>query len=316
MLFPMDKKIFSFGLLCLVLSGVGAIQVTIPQSLYEFARGDNMILPCSFTPKNPIGPKQIVVIMWSALSPDVDPQSILTYYYNPDPSLDIDSGYEGRASLDVNVLQGKADLKLLSLTLADNKTYECHVQIQGDSTGKPVAITRVMVLVAPSPPICKIQGTAEYGQDITLSCASAEGSPAPTYKWDRRNVQNISVPQDPKTTDKGGILSLYNISSDTSGLYICTSANKIRSGTCSLTLSVMPSSMTIGIIGRAVTFLSFLIVVIFCFFRKNRNEKKYAMGACEKVQYHTKELDKNGESRHCQDNTLSYENLSVRSPED
>ncbi|XP_030582110.1 cell surface A33 antigen-like [Archocentrus centrarchus] len=240
--FAMEERISSLMLLCLVLSGVGAIEVTIPQSLYEFAGGDNMILPCSFTPKNPTGPKQIVVISWSALSLDVDPQTILTYYY-PVKSVDIHPMYEGRASPDVDVLQGKANLKLSSLKLADNKTYECHIQIPGDSTGKPVATTRVMVLVAPSPPICKIQGAAEHGQNITLSCVSEEGSPAPTYKWDRRNLQNISVPQDPKTTDKGGILSLYDISSDTSGFYICTSANKIHSATCNLTLSVMPSKM-------------------------------------------------------------------------
>lgn len=55
--------------------------------------------------------------------------------------------------------------------------------------------------MAPSAPDCKIQGTAQYGQDITLSCLSAEGSPPPTYSWERRNVQNQPVPQPPKTTD-------------------------------------------------------------------------------------------------------------------
>lgn len=37
-----------------------------------------------------------------------------------------------------------------------------------------------------------------------------------------------------------GILSLYNISKDTSGYYICTSSNKIRSAQCNITLAVMP----------------------------------------------------------------------------
>lgn len=56
-------------------------------------------------------------------------------------------------------------------------------------------------LVAPSTPVCKQQGTAQYSQDITLTCASAEGSPTPTYSWKRFNVQNQSVPQDSRTTD-------------------------------------------------------------------------------------------------------------------
>lgn len=40
-------------------------------------------------------------------------------------------------------------------------------------------------------------------------------------------------------SDKG-VLSLFNISKETSGFYICTSSNKIRSATCNLTLAVMP----------------------------------------------------------------------------
>ena len=38
----------------------------------------------------------------------------------------------------------------------------------------------------------------------------------------------------------GGILSLYNISMDTSGYFICTSKNKIRSASCNITLKVLP----------------------------------------------------------------------------
>lgn len=37
-----------------------------------------------------------------------------------------------------------------------------------------------------------------------------------------------------------GVLSLFNISTETSGYYICTSSNKIQSASCNLTLSVMP----------------------------------------------------------------------------
>lgn len=42
----------------------------------------------------------------------------------------------------------------------------------------------------------------------------------------------------PLTED--GVLSLFNVSRDTSGYYICTSTNMIRSAKCNLTLSVMP----------------------------------------------------------------------------
>lgn len=45
------------------LSPVGALNVDIPDSNYEKARGDNITLPCTFKPK---GTPSLVVISWSA----------------------------------------------------------------------------------------------------------------------------------------------------------------------------------------------------------------------------------------------------------
>uniref|UniRef100_A0A3Q2CQT4 Ig-like domain-containing protein n=1 Tax=Cyprinodon variegatus TaxID=28743 RepID=A0A3Q2CQT4_CYPVA len=146
----------------------------------------------------------------------------------------------------INGASVKADLKLSSITLDDNKEFECEVQIPSDDEGKLIDATRLIVLVAPSPPICKIEGKAEYGQNINITCKSEEGSPAPTYKWQSRDVRNALRAPWPRTTDKGGILSLYNISKETSGFYVCTSSNKIRSATCNITLTVMPRNVTIS----------------------------------------------------------------------
>uniref|UniRef100_A0A3Q3D0T6 Ig-like domain-containing protein n=1 Tax=Haplochromis burtoni TaxID=8153 RepID=A0A3Q3D0T6_HAPBU len=260
--------------------------------------------------------------------------------------------YKGRASLDVDVLNGKANLKLSSISLADNKEFECHVQIPDDEDGTQAASARLVVLVAPSTPDCKIQGTAQYGQDITLSCLSAEGSPPPTYSWERRNVQNQPVPQPPKTTDKDGILSLYNISKDTSGYYICTSRNKIRFATCNLTLAVMPPSLNIAstpaLIGAVVGGLILLILIIIiccCCCRKKNKDEEYEMGTFvifilffsvseywmlltalivlfplsrvhEGEEYHDKEPDRNGEGRRVEvQGKDSYEDSSVKKTE-
>lgn len=56
-------------------------------------------------------------------------------------------------------------------------------------------------IVAPSVPVCAIQGKAQYGQNINLTCKSEEGSPVPTYKWEGRDVQNRPRVPDPRTTD-------------------------------------------------------------------------------------------------------------------
>uniref|UniRef100_I3J5X4 Ig-like domain-containing protein n=1 Tax=Oreochromis niloticus TaxID=8128 RepID=I3J5X4_ORENI len=200
-----------------VLSGVGAVTVTIPQSQYEYARGDNITLPCSFTTTASITSQTLVVITWSSLTQQTTIE-------------EVDTNYKGRVSLDVDVTQGKANLKLFSISLADNRNFQCRVQIPGDRRGKQTAITNLVVLVAPSRPVCKIQGTAQYGQNLTLTCASAEGSPTPTYSWKRYCEHN----------QPDGILSLYNISKGTSGLYVCTSQNKLNAATCNLTISLMP----------------------------------------------------------------------------
>ncbi|XP_027869933.1 cell surface A33 antigen-like, partial [Xiphophorus couchianus] len=253
-----------------VWSAAAAIQVNIPNDQYEFAKGDNITLPCTFTSALP-SPK-LIIITWSAGEDEV-----LKYYH---PSGDIDILLEGRASLDVNVNggTGKADLKLYSVTSADNNKYKCHINIPKDDKGKNTDTATLTVLVAPSKPICKIQGTATYGQNINLTCVSEEGSPPPTYKWNSYDVLNNPRANDPRTTDKGGILSLYNITKETSGFYICTSQNKIRSASCNLTLSVLPPSMNIastaGIIGGVVAALIILIVIIYCFCCRKKDDDK------------------------------------------
>lgn len=45
-------------------SGVDALNVDIPKDLYEFARGDNITLPCSFKPS--IAKPSLIIITWSA----------------------------------------------------------------------------------------------------------------------------------------------------------------------------------------------------------------------------------------------------------
>lgn len=59
---------------------------------------------------------------------------------------DVTPPYEGRASLDLNITGGKADLKLFSINLADNKKFQCRIQIPGDDEGKLADTTTLVVL--------------------------------------------------------------------------------------------------------------------------------------------------------------------------
>ncbi|XP_077941068.1 cell surface A33 antigen-like [Gasterosteus aculeatus] len=287
----MERRISPWILLSLVLSGVDALNVNIPKELYEVARGDNTTLPCKFIPQNP-GTPQLVIITWYGEGVNTDPdETIIVTYYSVGDIIDVKPLYEGRVSLDVDIKTGKADLKLSSVTLDDNKEFKCQVQIPNDDEGKLADTTRLVVLVAPSTPVCAIKGNAEYGENINLTCLSAEGSPAPVYTWKSLDVLNNPRKPDSRTTDKGGIMSLYNISKETSGYYICTSTNKIRSATCNITLAVMPPSMkigsTAGIVGGVAALLIVVIIGICCccYCRKKKlkeeEEEEYAMGVRE-----------------------------------
>ncbi|XP_037611719.1 cell surface A33 antigen-like [Sebastes umbrosus] len=320
----MERRICTWTLLSLatVLSGVGAVKVDIPKDTYEHARGDNITLPCTFTPKAGTTPS-FVLIQWFAEAEKVGAKEILIIsYFSNTEITDIKSLYEGRVSLDVDVAKGKANLKLSSITLLDNKVFQCRVTIPLDDEGKPADTARLVVLVAPSTPVCKIEGKAEYGQDIKLTCLSAEGSPTPTYKWDIQDVMKMPRAPQPRTTDKGGVMSLFNITKETSGYYTCTSSNKIRSAKCNITLSVMPPSMnlgsTAGIIGGVVALLvvGLLILIIYCCCcRKKKKDDEYAMGA-RGEEYTDKEPAGNGESRRAdgEEDAGGYEDSSVRRP--
>ncbi|KAL7405862.1 hypothetical protein ABVT39_008946 [Epinephelus coioides] len=277
----MERRISTLTLLCLVLSGVGALDVNIPKEVYEYARGDNITLPCSFKPKT-INPP-MVIISWSAEGAQANAkETLILTYYSGSKILDIKSLYEGRVGLDVDVPKGKADLKLSSITLAENKVFECRVQIPGDDEGKPADTARVVVLVAPSTPICKIEGKAEYGQNINLTCRSEEGSPPPTYKWDSRDVRNVPRVPLPRSTDTS-----MNIGS------------------------------TAGIIGGVVAALIVLIIIIYCCCcRKKKKEEEYTMGV-RGEEYSDKEPPRNGESRRAdgQEDNRGYDDRA-RSPGD
>ncbi|XP_069029910.1 cell surface A33 antigen-like isoform X2 [Embiotoca jacksoni] len=143
----MEKRICVLTLLCLVLSGVGALNVDIPQDRFEFTTGDDITLPCKFTPRIPLKRDGLVIITWSLQTSTADAEETqIIAYYHPSKRSNIRALYEGRVSLDVDIPSGRANLKLNSITLDDNKEFECRLMIPGDDEGKPADITTLVVL--------------------------------------------------------------------------------------------------------------------------------------------------------------------------
>ncbi|XP_058626876.1 cell surface A33 antigen-like [Onychostoma macrolepis] len=276
-----------FGI-CLLFAGVhmtSGLTVNIPEKTYKIARGDDAVIPCIFTPSATISS-----ITWTA-DPDVkdDPEINVAAYFTTTNKITVYKKYKGRANIvDVDMVKGKASLKLQSVTSADTRDYECKVQDPDDEEGTLSDKASLVVLVAPSKPICNVVGKTEYFENIQLTCRSEEGTPTPTYKWQSYSVSNVPRLMPLKATDQNGVLSLFNISMDTSGFYICTSANEIRSATCNMTLAVMPPSMNIastaGIIGGVVVVALIVGIIICCCCycrRKKEKAEEYAMGTPE-----------------------------------
>ncbi|XP_066562391.1 glycoprotein A33 (transmembrane), paralog a [Amia ocellicauda] len=264
-----------------VLSAASALVVKIPQVTYEAARGDNVTIPCTFT--SSVQNRKALIVQWTRLSNDpiIPGVSVIDYYW-PATSVDVAETYDGRAGLVGDPNTGDASIYINRLTVADNGVYACTVSIPSDKTGTPQATTKLVVLVAPSRPICKIVGTAEYGQNISLTCVSEEGSPAPTYKWTSYDVKNLPRANPPKSTDQNGVLSLVNVSIDTSGYFICNSQNKIRSASCNITLTVLPPSMNIATTAVIIAVAAVAVVIIgiiayCCCCRKKGEPQEYPM---------------------------------------
>ncbi|XP_077100046.1 glycoprotein A33 (transmembrane), paralog a [Siphateles boraxobius] len=296
----------------LLFSGVqitsSVLSVNIPQKVYKIARGDDVTIPCSFTPQ-PAG--QNVQIIWTA-APDVqgDP-AIRVVTFNSPNSIKVPPKYRGRVTLDYDLSGGKANLMLLKVTSADTRVHECRVENFDNTEDDGVSTTTsLIVLVAPSTPVCTVEGTLEYSQDIRLRCRSDEGTPTPTYKWQSRDTTNNPRPNPPKTTDINGVLSLYNITKETSGFYTCTSTNEIRSAACNLTLAVMPPSMSMatigGFVGAAVGVVVVIGIICICCYccRKKEKLEEYSMGTPEGGEF----TDKDPEGKeNGPDELVSYE---------
>ncbi|XP_066542013.1 cell surface A33 antigen [Hoplias malabaricus] len=292
------QRICGIGILLSVVSATFALEVTIPQSEYIVARGEEVTITCNFQPKKTVN--DLIIISWTADRDGSAEDEEISFgtFYSSNNHVDINQMYVGKAQIISDVNTRVSKLKLTQVTVRESRRIRCRVKIPGDDIGQTSATTSLEVQVPPSDPICKIKGTPEYGYNISLTCVSDEGFPVPTYKWQSYDITNVQRSFPPKTTEQNGVLSLFNISKDTSGYYICTSTNSINSASCNLTLSVMPSTMKIsaaaGIIGGCIAGVAVLVLIIYCCCRKKEKLEKFEMEP-PVIEYHDSAEKEKGE---------------------
>ncbi|XP_038613785.1 cell surface A33 antigen [Tachyglossus aculeatus] len=237
-----------------------AIHVDTPVKLVKAARGGSADLQCSFRTNVE---KLYGFIKWD--KPLQNPsEKVATWTFSPQTS-SFGPRYLDRVNFTGN-LRDDASIRIGPLNMEDNGTYECALSVHGDLDGVDQAKMELIVLVPPSVPDCAIQGEAVLGNDVELTCHSREGSPAPKYSWKSFNILNEARPLAGPAT--GQSVSLKNISTETSGYFICTATNEVGERSCNITLAVHPPSMNIalyaGIAGGVVAALIILGIIIYC----------------------------------------------------
>ncbi|XP_044298205.1 immunoglobulin superfamily member 11 isoform X4 [Varanus komodoensis] len=124
--------------------------------------------------------------------------------------------FYGRVGFENTMPTTSASIFINNTQLSDTGTYQCLVNNLPDRGGRNIGVIGLNVLVPPSAPVCRIQGSLNIGSDITLTCNSEEGIPRPTYHWERLD----SAPKLPPTATQDqvqGTVILRNISTSSSG---------------------------------------------------------------------------------------------------
>uniref|UniRef100_A0A670YUQ5 Immunoglobulin superfamily member 11 n=1 Tax=Pseudonaja textilis TaxID=8673 RepID=A0A670YUQ5_PSETE len=201
----------------------------------EVARGQTAILPCTFTTSAALTNLN-VIWMVTPLSNANQPEQVIIYQGGQ--IFDGAAQFHGRVGFAKTMPTTSGSIFINNTKLSDTGTYQCLVNNLPDLGGRHIGVIGLNVLVPPSAPDCRIQGSLNIGSDITLSCNSEEGIPRPTYNWERLD----NAPKLPPTSIQDlvqGTLLLRNITSLSSGRYQCMASNVIGSSTCSLEVQVI-----------------------------------------------------------------------------
>uniref|UniRef100_A0A8C4VSP8 Glycoprotein A33 n=1 Tax=Gopherus evgoodei TaxID=1825980 RepID=A0A8C4VSP8_9SAUR len=248
-----DRICLFFISLSLVLVTAQALTVNTRVKEVKVAQGTNATLPCEF--QTSVTPSNADFVTWSKMPQEVNHkmhERVLGMM-----EMWISRGLRPSLICDVSIT-------LRGVTMADNGTYRCTVQLRDELPSASAKID-LLVLVAPSKPECKVIGTSEYGQTISLTCNSELGSPKPEYTWQSFSVLNQPRPM---VSASGQQITLKNVSADTSGFYICTATNSVGQEFCNMTVSILPPSMNIalyaGVIGGIVAAIIVIGILAYC----------------------------------------------------
>ncbi|XP_034025006.1 endothelial cell-selective adhesion molecule [Thalassophryne amazonica] len=244
-----------------------AHRVEIPRREMEVVRGQMVVLQAWYSPNS-----------------DISMNSVVWYFVGNDSKqvINFSSGEVGHGQNDFTSRVGfSATMPSANLSIYINDTHEsdsgryfCTVIVpKGAGISGEILLN---VKVPPSPPECSVTGNPVVKGNVTLSCRSHHGKPAPQYKWTKAAPMS-EVYFSPMQNERQGTLRLSNLTKSMSGKYICRSSNTAGSSSCTINLEVITASntriitaATLGSVVGLVAMVIFLIVIL----RRRRNTEE------------------------------------------
>uniref|UniRef100_A0A3B3HX95 Endothelial cell adhesion molecule a n=1 Tax=Oryzias latipes TaxID=8090 RepID=A0A3B3HX95_ORYLA len=252
------RKVALLSLLCLwELSGLKAL------TSIDVVRGAQVELKAS---SNSNIEQSGSTVIWNFISDSI----VLVISYNKGSTV-YGSQFKGRVGF-VNQMPSQDVSLMINKTLeSDSGRYACQVITSG--TVPFVTEFSLNVKVPPSPPNCSVIGTPTLRGNVTLSCMSSEGKPAPLYHW-KKTKPKTEIFFPPMQNSEAGTLKLTNLSSNMTGLYVCTANNTVGSANCSINLEIISTNKVGMIVGATVgsvlgfIFLIFILIGFLVVFKK------------------------------------------------
>ncbi|XP_067463292.1 CXADR-like membrane protein isoform X2 [Thunnus thynnus] len=236
--------------------------------------GDNATLPCHH--QFWVGDDPTLDIEWLLLKPTNKKRVVITYFAGR--VFDPNEEERGRVAFAGEYLKGDASLLISDLSLIDSGEYSCKVKTGAQYHWSTISL---IVLEKPSKPRCWMEGKLLEGGDVKMSCKSADGSDPIHYKWERVLDKGKYIGKLPPLAlidlKNPEIVTLRNLTKDSTGVYKCTASNDVGEESCTVEVK-MHYVRGMGVVAGAVVGVSFgvllIILIIWLVFRK-KEMKKY-----------------------------------------
>uniref|UniRef100_A0A8C4R996 Ig-like domain-containing protein n=1 Tax=Eptatretus burgeri TaxID=7764 RepID=A0A8C4R996_EPTBU len=200
----------------------------------KVVKDSEVTLPCSFSS---ISPLRNLYVLWT-LVPTRGQGQVIGYMGGQVTGASPIFG--GRVGFAESMPGHEASLHIVGVVPRDAGTYTCLVNNYPDPTGGTTTIG-LRVLIPPSLPTCGVQGHAEVGGQVNLTCSTEGGEPPPSYSW----IPHDGAPRLPSNAalnPRMGTLALRNVTSAESGAYMCSARNSAGVTTCLVNLDIIPGN--------------------------------------------------------------------------